>query len=155
MSETQQNIQAPNTEEPTGGNPEKTFTQDEVNRIVQDRLAKERTKYDPKPDPLAEREAELARREFMFTAREKMTEKGLPVELLEAMNTSSPEAFEKSMETIEQKLYGPYVSIKDPATGEYVRLHPGEPIPPFTTPGTGQQPQGLSDKVREAMGLKR
>lgn len=40
----------------TEGNNEKTFTQEEVNKIVQERLARSKNK---EPDELAKREAEL------------------------------------------------------------------------------------------------
>ena len=48
---------------------EKTFTQDDVNRIVQDRLAKDREKASKE---LGEREQELAQREFRLNSRQKL-----------------------------------------------------------------------------------
>lgn len=49
---------------------------------------------------LAEREQQLAQRELLLTAREKLTENGLPVELVDALNVSSPEALEKALSTV-------------------------------------------------------
>lgn len=55
------------TPEASGGQGEKMFTQDEVNRIVSDRLAREREKAEPKDD---EREIALRAREKAVEARE-------------------------------------------------------------------------------------
>ena len=52
---------------------EKTFTQDDVNRIVSDRLAKDREKASKE---LNEREQELAQREFRLNSRQKLIDKG-------------------------------------------------------------------------------
>lgn len=84
----------------TPGTDDKMFTQEDVNRIVGKRLAEERAKAEP---TLAQREQELAQREFLFNAKEILTGKGLPVSLLDAMNTSSPEAFDKSLAVIEEQ----------------------------------------------------
>lgn len=81
-----------------------TFTQDDVNNIVGERLAKEKQKLTA---DIAQREQELAKREFMLTAREKITAKGFDAKLVDALNTSSPEAFDKSLimlETYIQKM---------------------------------------------------
>lgn len=76
---------------------EKTFTQEQVNQIISDRLARDRAKGEA---ALAEREQQLAQRELLLTAREKLTESGLPVELVDALNVSSPEALEKALSTV-------------------------------------------------------
>lgn len=55
-----------------GGN-EKTFTQEEVNQIVQDRLARERNKQHTGPDT-EDREKDLEKREKDLAAREKAFE---------------------------------------------------------------------------------
>lgn len=78
---------------------EKLFTQDDVNRIVSERLAKEKAKGEE--DPAEKREADFARREFLLTAKETLVSKGLPVTLADALNTSSTEAFENSLSVIE------------------------------------------------------
>lgn len=79
---------------------EKTFTQEDVNRIVGERLAKERSKREA---DLLKREQELQHKEFLLIAKSKLQGKGLPLELVEALNTSSPEAFDKSLEIMEQQ----------------------------------------------------
>ena len=78
-----------NNQNPDGAG-EKTFTQEQVNQIISDRLARDRAKG----------EAALAERELLLTAREKLTENGLPVELVDALNVSSPEALEKALSTV-------------------------------------------------------
>lgn len=82
------------------GTGEKTFTQDDVNRIVQERLAKEKAKNSGEAD-LAKREQELAQRELHMTAKELLSEKGLPVQLFDALNCTDEETMKKSIATIE------------------------------------------------------
>ncbi len=95
MNQNQTANQAANT-----GTGEKTFTQEDVNRIVQERLAKEKAKNSGEAD-FAKREQELARRELHMSAREKLAGKGLPVQLAEALNCADKDAMEKSVATIE------------------------------------------------------
>lgn len=91
---------AMNNQNPDGAG-EKTFSQEDVNRIVGERLAKEKAKGEA---ALAEREQQLAQRELLLTAKEKLTENGLPVELVDALNVSSPEALEKALSTVKTVL---------------------------------------------------
>ena len=76
---------------------EKTFTQEQVNQIISDRLARDRAKGEA---ALAEREQQLAQRELLLTAKEKINEIGLPAELVDALNVSSPEALEKALSIV-------------------------------------------------------
>lgn len=80
-----------------GENGEKTFTQEQVNAIIGERLAKEKSKADA---AFAEKEQQLAQRELTLTAKERLNEMDLPIELLDALNISSQEALEKSLTTI-------------------------------------------------------
>ena len=82
------------------GTGEKTFTQEDVNRIVGERLAKEKAKNSGEAD-FAKREQELAQRELHMTAKELLSEKGLPVQLFDALNCTDKETLEKSIATIE------------------------------------------------------
>ena len=91
---------AMNNQNPDGAG-EKTFSQEDINRIVGERLAKERAKGEA---ALAEKEQQLAQRELLLTAKEKLTENGLPVELVDALNVSSPEALEKALSTVKTVL---------------------------------------------------
>ena len=124
---------------------EKTFSQDDVNRIVQERLAKERERGAAE---LAQRESDLAARELRMTAREKLSEKGLPVELLEALNCSSAEALEKSVELISKHMK----NTAPPAGTGFSSPRPGfSSAKPFAC----AVEEGSSDRsIREAMGLK-
>ena len=91
---------AMNNQNPDGAG-EKTFSQEDVNRIVGERLAKEKAKGEA---VLAEREQQLAQRELLLTAKEKINEMGLPAELVDALNMSSPEALEKALSTVKTVL---------------------------------------------------
>ena len=104
----------------TTSNPEtgeKTFTQEQVNAIIGERLAKEKTRADT---ALAEREQQIAQRELLLEAKEKMNEMGLPVELLDALNVSSKEAMEKSLTTVKAVL-----DKRKAAPPKFVGLQPG------------------------------
>ena len=81
---------------------ERLFTQDDVNRIVQERLAKkEKSKGTGSgDDELNKRAAELDLRERKLTAREKLRENGLPDYLVDVLNMNTDEDFQKSMEAI-------------------------------------------------------
>ena len=94
-----QNTSTEGTQTGTEGAQQKTFTQDDVNRIVQERLAKERSKGNDN-DELTKRAAELDLRERKLTAREKLRENGLPDYLVDALNMNTDEDFQKSMEAI-------------------------------------------------------
>ena len=85
---------------------EKTFTQEDVNRIVGERLAKEKAKNSGEAD-FAKREQELARRELHMTAKELLSEKGLPVQIVDALNCADEETMKKSIETFE-KVFADY-----------------------------------------------
>lgn len=89
-----QNTSAEGTQTGTEG---KTFTQDDVNRIVQERLAKERGKGN---EELEKRVAELDLRERKLNAVEALRKNGLPDYLVEALNISTDEAFKTSMDAI-------------------------------------------------------
>ena len=82
---------------PVQGN-ERTFSQDEVNHIVGERLAKEKIKSE---SDFMKKEQELAARELRISAKELLTEKGLPVQLLDALNCTSKEALNKSVDILQ------------------------------------------------------
>lgn len=76
---------------------EKTFTQDDVNRIVQERLAKEKGKQN---EDISARIAELDKRERKMNAVQKLRDNGLPDYLADALNMDTDEAFEQSMKAV-------------------------------------------------------
>lgn len=72
----------------------KTFSQEDVNRIVGERLAKEKAKNE---SDWQQREQDLQRRELQMTAKEYLSEKNIPVELLDALNYTDEETLQKSV----------------------------------------------------------
>lgn len=99
MDKTNQNTSLEGTQTGTDGAQGKTFTQDDVNRIVQERLAKERSKGSNNED-LERRAAELDLRERKLNAVTKLREKGLPDYLADALNMNTDDDFDKSIEAI-------------------------------------------------------
>lgn len=75
----------------------KHFTQDDVNRIVGERLAKERAKLETE---LASREAQLRQKELEFTAKEMLKKHDLPESLIPALNGTDEETLQKSIEIV-------------------------------------------------------
>ncbi|MCX4257859.1 MAG: DUF4355 domain-containing protein [Oscillospiraceae bacterium] len=131
------------------GTGEKTFTQEEVNRIVGERLAKEKAKNSGEAD-FAKREQELAQRELKFTAKELLSKKGLSVELLDALNCTDEETMKKSISTIE-KVFNDYKSnVQQPV---FKGFQPGvsTPIPE----GMDITKMGYNDLLRTAMKLSK
>ena len=61
---------------------EKVFTQTDVNRIIGERLSRDKLKGS---EEFERRETELAERELKFAAKQLLSEKGLPTELAEIL----------------------------------------------------------------------
>ena len=81
----------------------KTFTQDEVNRIVSERLNKEKGKINADREAeYSKREQELNTRELKISAREALSEKNMPSELLDVLNYTSKEDMLKSIDILEK-----------------------------------------------------
>ena len=95
-TKTVQEPQAADTHPEESGEGGRLFTQDDVNRIVTERLAREREKA-ARPDPLAERERALLRRETALSCREYLREKGLPEELTEIVGAEDAPGFEAAV----------------------------------------------------------
>lgn len=76
---------------------ERTFTQEEVNRIVSERLGRERGKA---AADLEEREKAVHARELAVLAAEKLAEKGLPKELSAVLKYDDESTLEKAIETL-------------------------------------------------------
>lgn len=113
----------------------KTFTQDDVNRIVQERLAKEKGKVN---EELDKRAAELDKRERKMNAIDELRKNGLPDYLVDALNMESEEAFQQSMEAV-KKMKGESTSALGAIIGR------GNPI--------GTVINGGGDRLRDAFGL--
>lgn len=95
-------MQQPNnsTPEDNGGQGSKMFTQDEVNRIVSDRLARERAKAEPQED---EREKALKARESRIDCREYISNKNYPAALLDVLDVSDAEKFKQIVDKLVQQ----------------------------------------------------
>ena len=112
-----------------GGQETKTFTQEELDKIVQGRIAKERKAWekhleDEKTEAqkletmsekekkkyqeekrikeLDDREAAITRRELTAQAKVQLADKGMPTELAEILNLTDAESCKKSIETVEK-----------------------------------------------------
>lgn len=131
---------------PVQGAGEKTFTQDDVNRIVQDRLAKDREKASKE---LNEREQELAQREFRLNSRQKLVGKGYPETLLDALNCSSEEAFDKALGIIDGLMEERLAAKKDDEKQAQLEARRAKP---FTGP-LNQSSYRTGDPIRKAMNL--
>ena len=110
---------------------ERMFTQDEVNRIVQDRLA--RVKVANEPD---QRELDLQSRELALYARERIEENGLDKTLADELKGMDKATIDKVI-----KIIAPMAQ----------RMN--EPIRNAVGPTTGKA-MGSDASIRAAMGLK-
>lgn len=86
----------------------KTFTQDDVNRIVQERLAKEKGRassnedFEKKAAELEKKSTELDAREHRLNAVTALRNAGYPDELADVMRCSNEDELKKSMEIIDK-----------------------------------------------------
>lgn len=124
---------------------ERTFTQDEVNRIVQERLA--RAKNAPDNSGYTEREQALDQRERRLEAREKLADAGLPKELLPLVNCSGKKEMEDSI-----KLIGTYFR-SGKSMGNTYRVSTGV-TSGGASAGSGEVAEATDGDIRAAMGLK-
>ena len=120
---------------------ERTFTQEEVNTIVQDRLAKEKAKYEKQ---ISDMQADVKRREKLLDARAKLEERGLPAELADLVRLEDDNAFNTSLELLE-RTYKQNQPAVPPDGGGTAARHNYEPM------GGGYS---KPDPIREAMGLR-
>lgn len=95
---TQQQTQQDPTPGAKGG---RTFTQDDVNRIVSERLAHEREKLQASAKD-SEREKALAAREARLDCREYLDTKGYPAALLDVLDSSDTDKFKTAVEKLVQ-----------------------------------------------------
>ena len=114
-----------------GGTGGKTFTQEDVNRIVSERLAREREK--PVDD---ERERNLKAREARLDCRDYLDSKKYPAKLLELLDTSDVEKFKSAADAMVEG----FPSIMQPAYE----------VPPPYAAGTGTGNFGGSDAFANA-----
>lgn len=120
---------------------EKTFTQEEVNRIVQERLARAKTEPSEKETEMAAREKAVTERELRLNARDTFMKKGLPVALLDDLDYSDETKMNHTINIIEKVM----LSGRKVAGANY-------------SPAGGNNPksaeQTVDMRIRESMGLK-
>lgn len=126
MAEENKNTQQGENEPESG----KTFTQEEVNKIVQQRLERAKSK---EPDELAKREAELNKREMNLTIREQLSSAGLPNELADVISAQDEDEAIEKIEILKK----------------YIESQPAHSKAEYN-PVKGEV---KTDPIREAMGL--
>lgn len=117
------NNMQPNTQPAEKGNQggEKLFTQEEVNNIVRDRLARERAKNIPQePTEEEKRLKDLNDRENKIACREYIMDQGLPAQLLDVLDTSNHEEFKNKADIVSGLLKAsqPATKSENPALAE-------------------------------------
>ena len=122
------------------GGKAKTFTQEEVNAIIQERLAKEKAKYDKQ---IADMQADIKQREKRMEAAGKLKEKGIPEELADLVRLDDDKSFNASIELLERTYKQTQPGTQKEDTGHASQR--------------GYKPKngmaGGSDPIRDAMGL--
>ena len=136
-----------NIDPATQGTGEKTFSQEDVNRIVSERLAKDREKASKE---LGEREQELAKREFRLNSRQKLIDRGYPESIMEALNCNSEKEFDKALDIIDRLVKERTPSEEEKAEME-ARMKAAASAPKFTDKSEGRA-SGI-DMIRKAMNL--
>lgn len=117
-----------NTEQQPMQQPEqtgKTFTQEEVNRIVSDRLARDRERRTAELD---EREKAVKARELAVIAVEKLTAAGLPKEMAGVLKYDDEKTLEEAIEKI-SKIQG-FDGGKRTSKDEGKKIFIPNPLPP-------------------------
>lgn len=141
MSEEINTQQQQTQQDPTSGaKGGRTFTQDDVNRIVSERLAHEREKLQASAKD-TEREKALAAREARLDCREYLDTQGYPTALLDVLDSSDTDKFKAAVE----KLVKAFPAIT--GTGSTPRKYVG------WTPGSSSAPKdgsGGPDPIRAA-----
>lgn len=126
---------------------EKTFTQDDVNRIVQDRLAKDRAKSS---EEITKREQELLQREFRLNSRQKLIDRGYPESIMDALNCNDEKSFDKALDIIDSLIKERTPSEAERAEMEAKRKAAAS-APKFTD--RSEPRRTGTDLIRQAMNL--
>lgn len=122
--------------ETSGQDQGRTFTQDEVNAIVRDRLAREREKANPQTDEreqeISAREKAVSDRENLLACKEYISQHKYPESLLKLYNTENIENFKTNVE----KLIREFPYIAEGYTGVRVQTQSDEPFQIVSTGGS-------------------
>lgn len=79
----------------------RTFSQEEVNSIIKDRLAKEKDKTERQFETLTK---EYERKELNLKAKELMIDKGLPLNILDILKFDDEEMLNKNLQILEETI---------------------------------------------------
>ena len=124
---------------------ERTFTQEQVNAIVSERLSKEKQKGESalaeREKQFAEREQQLANREALIDLKDQLKEKGLPSELLPVLNVQDREALQTALDALDNYI-ARKIEARNPRQVQELKL-----------PEIKEHEPGISE-IRKAMGLR-
>lgn len=137
MAEHARDLDAAKADPGVSGVSGKLFTQDDVNRIVSERLARDRADR-AAPSPEDEREKALKAREARLDCRDYLDSKKLPAALLEVLDCSDVEKFKAAVGVAVEKF--PAIARADE-------------VPPPYAAGTGTMSM-LGDPFAAAFGPK-
>ncbi len=137
----------------------KTFTQEEVNSIVSERLKREKDSINKQ---FEQRERELEQRENKLDCRQYLTDNGYPLELVEIFNTDNSTDFITRVSAMVEKypnFYKPCETAEDGQNGETIPngfhrvnitgFHPYDSNPN----ATALKEDTESGKIRRAFGI--
>ena len=125
MQENARDLEAAKANPGEKGEGGKTFTQDEVNRIVSERLARDRADRAETPSPEDEREKALKAREARLDCRDYLDRKKYPAALLDVLDTADVDKFKAAVGVMVDKF--PTIARADE-------------VPPPYAAGTGTMP---------------
>lgn len=111
VKDTQQQPENSTPEASGGQGSEKVFTQEEVNRIVSDRLAREREKQTPPPKE-SEREQALKAREARLDCRDYLDSKKYPTALMDVLDASDVDQFKATVEKLAKAFPGVFAQVE-------------------------------------------
>ncbi|MCT4544527.1 MAG: DUF4355 domain-containing protein [Vallitalea sp.] len=127
---------------------EKTFTQEDVNRIIGERLAKEKAKGEQE---FSKKEQQLQQRELRLNAKEMLSEKGLSTQLVDALNCTSNETLEKSVSILEDV----FNKNKNEAQGKLRGVEPNFGVGGRAPHILNNSTLNSDSNLRKAMGIQR
>ncbi len=145
----QQEADQQHEEHQEGQKPPRTFTEEEVNAIVQKRLNREREKLTKafeegtRESDLDERERNILKRELKADTLEKLAESGMPAGLADLVNYDSAEECEKSLKIVS--------AVFNQAVNQAVKVKARQSTP-LEAPHYGY---AKPDPIAGAFGLKR
>lgn len=145
-------------QQPENKGAERLFSQSEVNNIVQERLARERSKSAERADDLTARETDLEAREKALSEKTKafdawtakeackqyLTDNKISLKLLDKLDTSDPEAFKNAVQAVQSATDNGFTIQPTVTKGADV------PHPPLWLSESGYN----ADQLKRAFGLK-